>query len=74
MRSKKPLIKEITSIKIEAISAVMKNYNNFINTHPINEEIDSIKIMVRWVKISRVFRNNTRKSGQQDVRKCLLIS
>ena len=61
---KKCTIKEIKEIIIEARIGVIENYNNQADAQPISEEIDTIKSMVRWVKGARVFRKNTRKSGQ----------
>ena len=71
---KKYLIKEIKIIKIETRSRVIKNYNNHENTRPIGEVIGTIKNVIRWVKSARVFRNNTRKSRQQDIINFLLMS
>ena len=57
------LAKVYKSNKIEARSGAIENYNNCTVSHPINEEKDTIKNMVHWVNVSRVFRKNTGKSG-----------
>ena len=68
------LIKDVKSIKIETRSGAIENYNNYADTHSMNEEIDTIKSMVRWFKSARFFRKNTRKSRQQDIRHFLFMS
>ena len=60
---KKYLIKEMKSIKEEASKGVITNFNNYVNAHPISEEIDTMQNMIRWVKSARVFKKNTNKSG-----------
>ena len=41
-RFRKYLIKEIIAIEEEARRGAIMNYNNYVNAHPINEEIETI--------------------------------
>ena len=44
------------------------NNNEFyrhINSHPINEKLETVEIMSAWIKKARVFRSNDRNSKQQ---------
>ena len=57
------LHKDIKAIKNKERSDVIKKFKNHIDAHPMNEEIESIKNMIRYVKSARFLRKRTRKSG-----------
>jgi len=71
---KQYLRKELKAIKLEAMSGTIENYNRYVKAYPINEETASLESMSMWIKKARVFRNNTKRSGQQDIRNLLLMS
>ena len=71
---KQYLRKEIKAIKLEAMSGTIENYNRCVNAYPINDESASLESMSMWIKKARVFRTNTKRSGQQDMRNLLLLS
>ena len=66
--------KDAIAIKNEARSGVIEHFHNHAVAHQTNEEGESIENMIQWVKSARMFRKNTRKSGQQDIRNLLLMS
>ena len=51
----------------------MGNLNNDVIHHPMQEESESVKNMVGWVKIVLMFKKSIGKSGQQDIRNLLLM-
>ena len=62
------------SIKTEARSGAINNHNNYIVSHPMDEQNDTMTNFVRQIKSARTFRKNTKKSGQQKIRHFLLTS
>ena len=52
----------------------MENLNNDVIAHPMQEESESVKNMVGWVKSVRMIKKSIRKSGQQDLRNLLSMS
>jgi len=71
---KQHLRKDIKAIKLEAISGIIQNYNRYVNAYPINEELATVESMRILIKKATVFRSNTKRSGQQDIRNLLLMS
>ena len=62
---KQHLQKDIKEIKIEARSGAIKDYNNFIVAHSMNEEKDTIKNVVRWLKVQEFLKRPPEKVGKR---------
>ena len=71
---KKYLQKDIKATKNESRSETIENLHNYVIAHPIKEEDESVKNMSSWVKSVRIFKKNTKKSGQQGTRNLLIMS
>ena len=72
--SKKLCKKDTKAIKIEARSWWIANPNNYVITHPMQEDSESGKIMVNRAKSIHMFKKNTHESRKQDVINLLLMS
>ena len=58
---KQYLLNKIKVIKGESRRGVPAKFNKCVNAHSVSEEIETMQNMGRWVKITRVFKKNTKK-------------